>query len=601
MNAISRTFFAVIGSLFLSVLFVQEGHTGTIAVDQRRELETVEAKVRAAQFLTRATFGPTQPQIDQLASEVEQLGELGAFAAWIDRQFEMPPSQHHALTRQMILDDGYDLLDSGVRPGAYREFAWWHIALTGEDQLRQRMAWALYQIAPVNTDAPGAFERRLDASGQPAYLGLSNYYDMLVRNAFGNYRDLLLGITLHPVMGVFLSHAQNPKGVPEIGQFPDENFAREVMQLFSIGLYELRPNGRLEGERQNKPPIETYDNFTIEAMARVFTGLSFAGIPFDSRGRNYHEPMQMFDDYHDTDSKTILSNVVLPANQPGMQDISDTMDTIAQHPNVGPFIARLLIQRFVKSNPTSAYIQSVAEAFADNGAGVRGDMRAVIKAVLLHPEALNSLEIKADRKAPALLVSATDTERSRLREPILRYTAFLRAFNPGSTHPTGRLLISNVMDEPLQTPYRVPSVFSFYDPDYAPAGSVQAYETSKKIPGGRLSAPEFEIMTPNAITAMNSLLYKDIKQGGHDGFYTTAASGESLPYRIALDFTEQQNAADIDELMEQLNILLCRGAMSDAARDAIIPLIQKGIWSKSVRTQAAVLMTVTAPDCVVVQ
>jgi uncharacterized protein (DUF1800 family) len=234
MNAISRTFFAVIGSLFLSVLFVQEGHTGTIAVDQRRELQTVEAKVRAAQFLTRATFGPTQPQIDQLASEVEQLGELGAFAAWIDRQFEMPPSQHHALTRQMILDDGYDLLDSGVRPGAYREYAWWHIALTGEDQLRQRMAWALYQIAPVNTDAPGAFERRPDASGQPAYLGLSNYYDMLVRNAFGNYRDLLLGITLHPVMGVFLSHAQNPKGVPEIGQFPDENFAREVMQLFSI-------------------------------------------------------------------------------------------------------------------------------------------------------------------------------------------------------------------------------------------------------------------------------------------------------------------------------------------------------------------------------
>jgi hypothetical protein len=228
-------------------------------------------------------------------------------------------------------------------------------------------------------------------------------------------------------------------------------------------------------------------------------------------------------------------------------------------------------------------------------------MRAVIKAVLLHPEALNSLEIKADRKAPALLVSATDTERSRLREPILRYTAFLRAFNPGSTHPTGRLLISNVMDEPLQTPYRVPSVFSFYDPDYAPAGSVQAYETSKKIPGGRLSAPEFEIMTPNAITAMNSLLYKDIKQGGHDGFYTTAASNESLPYRIALDFAEQQNAADIDELMEQLNILLCRGAMSDAARDAIVPLIQKGIWSKSVRTQAAVLMTVTAPDCVVVQ
>jgi uncharacterized protein (DUF1800 family) len=431
---------------------------------------------------------------------------------------------------------------------------------------------------------------------------------MLVRNAFGNYRDLLLDITLHPVMGVFLSHAQNPKGVPEVGQFPDENFARELMQLFSIGLYVLQPSGRLEGARQNRPPIETYDNFTIEAMARVFTGLSFAGVPkFDSKRRNYHEPMQMFDAYHDTDRKVILSNVVLPANQSGMQDITDTIDTIVQHQNVGPFIARLLIQRFVKSNPTRRYTRSVAEAFANNGAGVRGDMRAVIKAVLLHPEALNALEIRANSEARALVVTATKTERSHLREPILRYAAFLRAFDVSSTyqksteHPDGLLGMKGVMDRSLQSPYKVPSVFGFYDPDYAPAGSVQSFGTTEAIPGGRLSAPEFEIMTPVAIPALNNLFYRDITQGGHDEFYTDAGTGENLPFRISLDFSQLQTAAGVDALMEQLNILLCRGAMSDAARDVIAAQINAGIWNRVAQTRAAVLMTVTAPDCAVVQ
>ncbi len=608
MDAVSKACFSIVIGLCLAIFFSNTGYTGTFTVDNRAQIAVLEAKIRAAQFLTRATFGPTQAEIDELASDVEQIGAPAAFEAWVDRQFLVPASQHHELARQMILDDGFDLVDAAVNPGAYREFAWWHIALTGEDQLRQRMAWALYQIAPVNTDVPGANQRRLDASGQPAYLGLSNYYDMLVRNAFGNYRDLLLDITLHPVMGVFLSHAQNPKGVPEIGQFPDENFAREIMQLFSIGLYELDSGGRIKVTGKDKLPKETYDNFTIEAMARVFTGLSFARIPrFDSRGRNYHEPMQMFDAYHDTDSKRIVSGVVLPANQSGMQDIENAIDTVVAHPNVGPFIARLLIQRFVKSNPTSVYIRSVADAFADNGFGVRGDMRAVIKAVLLHPEALDSLGIKAERKLPGLIVTATDTENSRLREPILRYASFLRAFNVSSTYqqgaryPSGLLGMSGVMAQSLQSPYKVPSVFSFYDPDYAPAGPVQSYAAAKKIPGGILSAPEFEIMTPAAIPALNNLFYRDITAGGHDEFYTDAATGQRLPFRISVDFTAQQSAAGVDELTQQLNILLCRGAMSDATREVIASEVREGIWNKVDRAKASVLMTVTAPDCAVVQ
>jgi uncharacterized protein (DUF1800 family) len=586
-----------------SLLLMQTGYASTLLVDSRADIAFVEAQVRASQFLTRATFGPTEQEVDELAAEILQVGAPAAFEAWIDEQFDIPPSQHRESAKSMIQNDGFELTDLNVNPGAYREFAWWHIALTGEDQLRQRIAWALYQIAPVNTDVEGANQRRADASGEPAYLGLASYYDMLAANAFSNYRDVLRGITLSPVMGSFLSHALNPKGIPEIGQFPDENFAREVMQLFSIGVYELKSDGELLTRGKDKDtPIETYDNHTIEAMARVFTGLYFAGTRgYGSLGRNYRDPLEMDDTWHDSDSKVILADVVLPAGQSGMRDIEDTLDVIVGHPNVGPYIGKLLIQRLVKSNPSPRYVQAVSDAFENNGSGVRGDMRKVIKTILLHPEALESLDIKKRRKnPPALIVEATESDGSRLREPILRYAAFLRAMNVSSTHPSGRVMMNGVMYASLQSPYRAPSVFGFYEPNYIPATALKLFSEQKRPPRRELSAPEFEAMTSTSIPALANLFYNDLTNGGHEEVYRDGATGQLMTFRIEVDFTERQTTASLTELMDQLDILYCRGAMRDSTKSIITTEITSAIWNKTDRARAALLMTVTSPDCAVV-
>jgi uncharacterized protein (DUF1800 family) len=586
----------------VSLLLVQASYAGTFVLENPAGVARLEAEVRAAQFLTRATFGPTRPEIDELASQIELLGAHAAFNAWIDEQFAIPPSGHRTLAKTMIQEDGFDLVDPEVNAGDYREFSWWHIALTGEDQLRQRIAWSLYQIAPVNDDIDGAFQRRLDASGEPAYLGISNYYDMLAYNSFGNYRNLLRNITLHPVMGTFLSHALNPKGIPELRQFPDENFAREIMQLFSIGVYELETDGRLKMTADGQSPIETYDNLTIEAMARVFTGLYFAGTAgYGSNGRNYNEPMLMDDEYHDTDRKVILSGVVLPAGQSGMKDIRDTLDTIFYHPNVGPYIGKLLIQRLVKSNPSPSYIESVANAFADNGLGVRGDMRAVIKAILLHPEALNSLDITSYSTPPTLVVEATDTARSRLREPILRYSAFLRGMKTSSTHPSGRLMMSGVMHAPQQSPYRAPSVFGYYDPDYVPARALQLFAERNQWSPSRLTAPEFEVMTSASITALSNLFYRDVIKGGHEEFYVDSATRALTSFQISIEFAEDPKSMGFTEILQRLNMLFCRGAMSDSTRNLIEQETADKIWNRVDQARVALLITVTAPDCAVVQ
>ena len=412
---------------------------GTFEVGSRLESRLTKNKVHASQFLARATFGPTSADIDTLATRMNQVGIRRACEEWIDNQFSLPATEHVPTTLAMIQSDGFTSTQSGVFIQRYRYHSWWHAAITAPDQLRQRMAWALSQILVTSEDGAGFSDANPgDLSGEGRWLGPTDYYDTLVSGAFGNYRDLLQNVTYHPVMGVYLSHMRNRRtnGV----RFPDENYAREIMQLFSIGLYELHRDGRLKTDLAGEL-IPTYDNETIKEFSRVFTGLTFT--PDDTRndsrffysGNDFLYPMVMAQHEHDTDPKTLLNGQTIDIDD-GDADIAAALDNIFAHENVAPFISYRLIQRFVKSNPSRGYISRVAATFDDNGSGVKGDLKAVLKAILLDPEAWRSLRVQTMRNPDRVTVTPRGTEYSRLREPVLQYTAMLRGLVRRPARPT---------------------------------------------------------------------------------------------------------------------------------------------------------------------
>jgi uncharacterized protein (DUF1800 family) len=573
---------------------------GTFPVANRKDLGPLELRVRAAHFLSHGTFGPTPAEIDALAERMGQIGSKTALEEWIDEQFALPATHHHAMALQMIADDGFAPLDPGIVANRYKHHAWWHVVLTAPDQLRQRMAWALAQIFVINEYRAGFGSQVNDASGQPQYLGVANYYDMLVDDAFSNYHDVLEDVTLHPIMGVFLSHAKNPKGDPSIGRFPDENYAREMMQLFSIGLYVLNSNGVFKRDGRGEQ-IETYDNETIKAFARVFTGLSFAGSSsFNGAPQNFHQPMVMHEDYHDTDEKVLLGGTVLPAGQTGMQDIGAALNNLFQHPNVGPFIGRLLIQRLVKSNPSKHYIRRVAKAFADNGSGIRGDFQAVLKAILLDKEALDTQSYAAVRKPLGLQVVANGTEHSRLREPVLRYSALVRAFNASSDYATGRFMIPPLDGALNQAAYRARHVLNFYLPDYRPPGDLLIYEPSKRIPNGALFAPEFEIFTSVIANRLANRLRADLRdERALFSLVNNSTVGE-IQASVLFDFSKETAlAADPNQLLTHLDLLLCHGTLGEGTKDAIASVVNEETTNTTLRARGAILAVATSPECAV--
>lgn len=438
----------------------------------------------AARFLMQAAMGPnadSTADADIIPQNVQTVMSMG-FPAWIEDQFKKPAGLHQPyldyLTRKGTSVYGDHKVQSWWRqimgvgtayPGAKAQSA---------DPLRQRVAFALSQIFVISDNV-----EQLYATPR----GMANYYDVLVRGAFGNFRDLLFKVSTHPCMGVYLSHLKNRKADPLAGTFPDENYAREVMQLFSIGLWELNPDGtrKLDGLGQ---PIPTYDNEDITNFARVFTGLSYGGPTANQfwwPPQNFTVPMKMWDEHHDLGPKTLLNGITLPARTAsnpdkgtaGMADINAAIDCLFNHPNTGPFICTQLIQRFVTSNPTPAYVGRVAAAFANNGRGVRGDMKAVIRAMLLDTEA----------RDPAMLASATF---GKLKEPYLRTVNLARAFNAKST--SGQYRMSYLGEIHFQQPLSSPSVFNFFRPGYSPAGPL--FDQG-------LLAPEFQIM--NAISALS--------------------------------------------------------------------------------------------------
>jgi len=573
---------------------------GSYIGERRADIERFENRVKAAQFLSHSTFGPTRQQIDDLAARMDELGAESAMAEWIDNQFMALPTSHHTTATSMVETQGLDPLNPNLgSKAAYKESAWWHIAVTSQDQLRQRVAWALAQIFVINERGDGFGDGGPDGSGKPTYLGVADYYDLMVEHAFGNYRDLLEDVTYHPVMGIFLSHLKNPKANPEKNTFPDENYAREVLQLFSVGIYQLNQRGKYKTDK-NGNLVEIYDNETIKAFARVFTGLSWGGDNSNfycgNSCRNLHDPMTMFDSYHDTEDKILLGGQVISGGQSGNADIDAALDNIFNHANVAPFISRLLIQRLVKSNPSSGYISRVASVFNNDGNGNRGNLAAVVKAILLDKEANNQVNFTRLRRPFGLLAEAAGTEHSRLKEPVLRYTAFLRAFDPTSDFYTGYMMIPNQYNDMNQAPYESPSVFNFYQSDYQPNGDILTYKPSKKIPNGSIYAPEFQLMTAVSANRFANQLRYDIGDAKADfGFAGSSAD-------IVLNFASEIELAESpDALLEHLDLVLCSGAMAQSSRDMVSNIIATETDNHEDRAKGAILALLTSFDCAVTE
>lgn len=493
----------------------------TTAPPTPEPIDPYQQKVQAARLLNQATFGAT-------IADIEYLIELGN-EAWIDEQLTLPASLHLPLVEPFI--DSEDFWRS------YRISAWWQHSLFSEDQLRQRVAFALSEILVVSEFNGVLFD-------SPA--ALTDYYDILVNNAFGNYRQLLEEVTLSPAMGVYLSMLGNEKPDVERNIRPDENYAREVMQLFSIGLVELNMDGTQKLGSSGEP-IPSYDQGVIKGFAHVFTGWNFNGTTEETWYRwwqnfNLFDPMHAVAAFHDSEEKILFSGVLLPANQPPEQDLAGALDALANHNNVAPFISKQLIQKLVTSNPTPEYVERIATIFTDNGFGERGDLAAVIKAILLDEEARTSNDL-------------TENIFGKVREPIIRATHMWRAFH--LTYVSDRIDFSWPEYFFGQAPLASPSVFNFYRPDYSPIELKSSAD---------LVAPELQIATESTMTnTINFFAWYGLWRNFSGDIADTDISAEDELY---LDFTTEVNIAEQDgaeALIEHLNILLAAGALNDEA------------------------------------
>lgn len=563
------------------------GHTNGMGVstsDGSNGQKTIDGEgflpneIAASRFLAQATLGADLESI--LA-----MSEM-SFTEWIDSQFVIPKSieilPYTLAITQEAVDSTYAMggNPNDIQPRLhYWHAAWWQYIMTSPDLLRARVGLALSEIFVVS-ELPELDE---------VPLSLADYYDMLLDNAFGNFRDLIEDVTYHPAMGIYLTHLNNPKSDSTLNRYPDENYAREVMQLFTIGLYMLNPDGTHILDSLGKP-VPSYDNEDIQEFAKIYTGLSWGdGYAFGVNPLSelsYTQPMKMFNSWHEPGEKTLLNGVVVPNRNPvdGNADIADALDNLFNHPNVGPFIGRLLIQRLVTSNPSPEYIERVTAAFNDNGQGVRGDMKAVIRAILLDPEARDC----------ALVY---DPYHGMLREPITRWTHLCRAFNAFSQRGIYRNDMDDFYSSTFQRPLGSPSVFNFFQPDYTPIGPIDS---------AGLVAPEFQITNSVTIVGYANRLHDWIMKENLVMEYRDIFNGEwnndkyvnlNLADELALD-----EVADVDELLERLNLILFHGQMTldtrDRIRNALVQVPQSN-WE--IRVRMAIFLSMISPDYLIIR
>lgn len=420
--------------------------------------------------------------------------------------------------------------------------------MQGNDQLRQRVAFALSQIFVIS-------DRDYEL-GNSQY-GMSDYYDMLAENAFGSYRELLGKVTLHPTMGIYLGMVRNQKANPSLFIRPDENYAREVLQLFSIGLHTLDQTGQTV---PRNTPVNAYSQSTVENFARVFTGWNFVdspGVWSSNDLTSYDKTRSMVADYnprppnsfHDTGAKILLNNARLNASNglanPTQRDLNFALNNIANHPNVPPFFSKLLIQRLTSSNPSAAYVKRVADVFVNNGRGQRGDLGAVVKAILLDRE--------------ARLGKSVNPNFGKVKEPVLQLTQLWRAFDAerglgANAEYRLRAKAAPQVDQIFgQAVMRSPSVFNFFLPNN-PLSSSSA---------DALFSPELQIMTEANIASMHNAFHSQVYQ-----FSNYDLGAWNVPVRINLDKAVRL-ASNPDALLNYLDRLLLAGEMPAAMRRSI--------------------------------
>jgi uncharacterized protein (DUF1800 family) len=517
----------------------------------------------AARFLTQATFGPNMAAINEVTNK--------GYVRWIDDQFALPATSHTQLAAAA----------NTRRAQQYNEYldvhtAIWTAAIGGTDQLRQRVANAYSQIFVVNVrnSAPPLYEY---------FDSAANYYDMLGRHADGNFRALIEDVTRHPVMGLYLSHLANQKEDAASGRQPDQNFAREILQLFTIGLYELNADGTTKTGANGKP-IETYTQADIEGLAKVFTGWSYDTGPTlnpdhfppytranNTLGREFRwKAMRLYPSQHSPSAKSFLGANVA-AGTAGEQALKIALDKLFNHPNVGPFIGKQLIQRMVTSNPSRAYVGRVSAAFANNGRGVRGDMAAVIRAILLDPEARDGN------------LAVTSPTWGRLKEPVIRVTNIYRALEATPSNGDWNFLWNNGGEDGIgQAPFSAPSVFNYYRPGFVPA------ETA--IARAGMVAPELQI-TNEVSTIGWTRTVQDMMR-----YQANFPASLPLNNEIAL-------AADATALTQRLNLLLTGRTMStptfNLIRDAIASMPAGTVEEKRKRVWAAVTLVTSSTEFLV--
>jgi uncharacterized protein (DUF1800 family) len=536
----------------------------------------------AARFLEQATFGATDSDIKNVS--------MNGFPSWLDQQFAMPPTPREPDVELQIMVDNPPCAATDVKCNAalfeqnnqnesLAQNSFWRQSLTAPDQLRQRVKYALSQIFVISSNNSTAIQN------MPR--GEMNYYDLLGNDAFGNFRTLLQDVTLNPMMGQFLSMQGNDKGNATTD--PDENYAREVMQLLTIGLWQLNDDGtqKLDG---NGNPIPTYSNTDVVGLAAVFTGFSW-NVPGDDGddawsnccmyvGPGYGEdllPMQSYPSHHSTVEKDFLG-VTIPAGSTDPNgDLNTALDTLFHHPNLPAFFSKQMILHLVTSNPSPAYVNRVAQVFKNDGTGVRGNLQAVITAILMDPEARDT---------------TTDTANpqwGKVRESLLRYTEWARAFTAQSRNGAYN---NGSTEDPIyglgEMWLRSPTVFNWFAPGYVPPNT--------SIAAAGLVGPEMQMT--NVSTVVGYINYMQSAIGG---------SPTGGPDIFASYATEMSLAATPDQLMDRINLMLMAGQMSGTLYSQIesavasIPIPSSGDQNAInaallSRVKTAIYLTVASPD-----
>jgi uncharacterized protein (DUF1800 family) len=495
----------------------------------------------AARFLQQAQFSSTKAEITALRGM--------SYAQWLANQF----ANYRSITGWNWLEArGYGAVDSNSYFFNHypADFMIWSQLLSGHDMMRKRVALALSEFF-VTSLASAEFTWRAHA--------YASWWDTLARNAFGNYRDLLEDVTLHPAMGYFLNTKGNQKENSS-GRVPDENYAREVMQLFTIGVYELNLDGTVK--TSGGVPLESYTQADVTGLARVFTGYDFdtsdgvrhtvPGQSYTIESRAFAAKRMSFNANRHSMLEARFLGTTVPANTSGAVALRMALDTLFNHPNAGPFFARQMIQRLVTSNPSPAYVARVAARFNDNGSGERGDLKAVWVAILLDDEA----------RGPATLQSTTF---GKLREPMLRFIQWARTFGVTSAAGSWKIFeLNNTATQLGQSPLRSPSVFNFFRPGYVPPGTALATAGA--------TAPEFQLVNESTVGGYLNFMQSVIERGLNcPNPAVPYAAWNNYAYDVQANYaTELTLVADAAALVDHVCLVLAAGQVSSASRTTMV-------------------------------